>query len=462
MAPILQTSNYAQSYFPELDLGDERRNRRFSTVIETFMSSAGDSLPAIFPDSKSYTACLRLFHSDEATHENILGCHQAAVLDAIEKIHTPVLLIHDATVMDFSGHTTLKDDVGQVGNKGGRGWLTHQTVAVDPQTHLLHGLVSQIIYTREKPPKGEKLAAYRQRKNRESLLWSRALDEIGPVPKSCQWIDMMDRGADIFELFRALLDRKRQFIIRSTFNRGLGDGSPQKKAELKLHDELRRLPATAGWNLEVPGKTGQKPRTVRLSGASQQCTIRVPHVKLGIYPHESLTFNVVRVWEESPSKDGPGLEWILLTNLPVETPEQIEQIARWYACRMNIEEYHKTQKSGALIEGCQVQDAKAMKALIATLSVVSVMMINLRMAARDPAIADRPATDAVPELWVRILDQLCPAPATKKRTIRDFLVRLARVGGYKHNPKSNPPGWITIWKGWTKLQFIIRYELSRP
>ena len=461
MTTAPQTRDFARRYFPDLDLGDARRNRRFARVIDRFAVAAGDSLPAIFPDAKSYEGCLRLFHSDQATHENILGAHQVAVLDAIERLRTPVLLLHDATVLDFSGHTTLEPAIGPVGNGGGRGWIAHQTIAVDPDTRLVHGLVSQILHVRPEPVPGETTADKRARASRESRLWIRGLDEIGPVPDGGDWIDVMDRGADIFELLQTRQDRRRQFLVRSTHNRALGAGSSEEKAGQKRHDLLRSRPATAHWELDIPAKTGVKPRTARMSGAALRTTRRVPHVKKGIYRPEPVTRNALRIWEASPPAGREALEWLILSNRSADTPTEIEQLARWYACRMNIEEYHKVQKSGAVVEGCQVQCADTMTALIAVLSVMSVMMMNLRLAARDPGQASQPATRMIPELWVRILERMSPDPRPV-RTVRDFLIGLARLGGYKHHPDTHPPGWSTLWKGWLRLQIIILYELSSP
>ena len=108
-----------QALFPDLDLGDARRDRRFAEVVDALATGVGRSLPAIFPRAADYDACLRLFDGPTATHAHILAAHQLAVLDRLESITTPVLLIHDATHLDFSGHTTLLDDTGPIGNGGG-------------------------------------------------------------------------------------------------------------------------------------------------------------------------------------------------------------------------------------------------------------------------------------------------------------------------------------------------------
>ncbi len=457
-----QTARTAQALFPDLDLADARRNRRFDRVVQAVAENPGASLPHLFPDRTDYNACLRLFDSPRCTHANILGAHQEAALDAIERHAGVVLLIHDATVLDFSGHTTLDDELGPIGNGGGTGWLAHQTVAIDPATRYAFGLVSQILHVREAVARGETVAARRGRASRESRLWHRALDEIGPTPAAAHWVDVCDRGADAFEFLQQLGDRRRRFVVRSTHNRALGSGPPDAKAKALLHDQLRGLPATAGWDLDVPTKAGKKSRTARLSAAAGRFDLRPPHVKNGVFRDEAVAVAAVRVWEASPPAGVEALEWILLTGEPAETPAEVERVVRWYACRMQIEELHKVQKSGAQVERCQVQSAGKLAAWVAVVSVVSVAMLNLRLAARDPAAAARPAEEFVPAVWVEVLKRYRGRPA-RPWTVKDFWVELARLGGYQKNPMKHPPGWITLWRGWQTLHPLVRYHnASRP
>jgi len=192
-----------------------------------------------------------------------------------------ILLIHDGTLLDFSGHTTLEDELGEIGSGNGLGWISHQTIAVDPTNRTIFGLISQILHVREKAVPGESIAAKRERKSRESLLWSRAIQEIGPTPAGATWIDVGDRGADIFEFLQRLTTRR--FVVRSTHNRALGTGSTEVRAKAFLHDTLRALPEQTCFELEIPGKAGKKPRIAALSLAGQRVTIRPPHVKRGNY-----------------------------------------------------------------------------------------------------------------------------------------------------------------------------------
>jgi len=452
----------AQVLFPGLELGDARRDRRFAAVVEGFAAGPGPSLPAVFPRAADYDACLRLFDSPTATHAHILSAHQVAVLERLEAVTTPVLLIHDATHLDFSGHTTLDADDGPIGNGGGRGWVAHQTIAVSPADRTVYGLVAQILHTRPESTQGEPVAVRRARKDRETRLWTDALAEIGPTPAGATWIDLMDRGADAFEVLWELTARRRTFVVRSAHNRALGDGRSDAAAGEKLHDAVRAVPAATTWDLDRPGRPGRPARTARLGAAALGTTLRPPHVRKGEYPRVPIAITVVRVWEADPPAGTAALEWLLLTNLAATTPAEIRQVADYYACRMQIEEYHKAQKTGAAIEGCQFQSGKKVKAYIAVLSVVSVALLNLRLAARDPARSAWPATTALPAAWVALLRRL-RVRARPLETVQDFWVHLAWLGGYmKDRPERDPPGWQTLWRGWRKLQTILQYEQSRP
>jgi hypothetical protein len=450
-----------EALFPDLDLGDARRDRRFRTVARAIAANPGASLPQIFPNPSAYHACLDLFDADECTHANILGAHQEAALNALELRTEPTLLLHDTTVLDFSGHTTLEDDLGPIGNGCGRGWLAHQTLAVDPANRTVLGLVSQILHVRVSPPEAETVAQKRDREGRESRLWRRGLDEIGPTPAGCPWIDVADRGADIFEFLQALVDGTRRFVVRSKSNRALGTGPSDQKSSGLLHDCLRTRPASAHWDLHLPARTGQPARTARLSGAAQRVTLRPPQVRKGAFRREPLELTAVRVWEADPPGGADALEWVLLTSEGVVTAEDLERVTRWYACRMQIEEFHKVQKSGARVEGCQVQSVEKMAALVALLSVIAVGLMNLRLAMRAPESVEKPAREVVPAVWVDVLSRYQNG-APKDWTAGQFWVNLARLGGYLKNPKKHPPGWITLWRGWSQLHRLIRYHLSTP
>ena len=473
--------DYAEQAFPNLNLGDKRLNRRFAQVVQASLEHPEKSLPDKFHDPAAYFACLRLLNHPALTHGGLLGCHQTAVLDRLES-HGPaiVLLIHDATDLDFSGQLTLADSLGQIGNGGGKGYLCHNSLAVDPRGREILGLVNQILHCRPQVGKNEPVAVKRERASRESRLWLRAIDEIGPSPADKLWVDVCDRGADIFEFLQALLDRRRHFVVRSCYNRALVQKQDQPIEEVPmevvsaqedkdadsarsprlLHDFLRTLTAVGTWGVDVAATAKRRARVALVQASAGQVKLKPPHVRKGEYRREAVTVWAVRVWEPLPPAGEDALEWVLLTDQEVSAPEAVRRVVSWYELRWVVEEFHKGQKTGAGIERLQLQDAGSLQVAIVLLSVVAIALVNLRAAARNQEKAGRPASEYVPELWVRVLS-IRRYKQVRRLTVLEFSLALARLGGHLNRKSDGLPGWITLWRGWERLHTMIEYELSR-
>ncbi|HEY1377401.1 MAG TPA: IS4 family transposase [Gemmataceae bacterium] len=446
--------SFADLAFPDLDLGDARLNRRFAAVVRAALEHPADPLPDKFHDPAGYVGCLRLLHHARVTREDLLSCHQVAVLDRLEAHPGVVLFVHDTTDLDYSGHATLAHALGQIGNGGGRGYLCHNSLAVDPDTRTVFGLASQILHVRPAVDPKEPVAVKRARPDRESRLWLRGVDHIGPAPADRTWIHVADRGADAFEFLQALADRGQAFLIRSAHDRALEIQSAAGEA-VRLHAWLRAQPAQAEWAVEWSA------RTARVRATACRVTLRPPHVRKGEFRREPLTAWAIRVWEPDPPAGADGLEWVLLTDRPADTPGRLRTVVRYYECRPVVEEYHKAQKTGAGIEKLQLQDVASLQVAIALLSVVAVALVNLRVAGRDPARATEPARTHVPALWVRVLSAW-RYRAERDLTVAEFTLALGRLGGHLNRKADGMPGWQTLWRGWERLHTMLEYELSRP
>jgi hypothetical protein len=465
---------FVEVAFPDISFGDKRLDRRFANVAGAMLSHPEESLPDKFLSPKDYFAALDFLNHPAVTHDHLLGTHQVALLDRLEQVGPPVvLLLHDTTDLDFSGHKTLAADTGQIGNGGGRGWLCHNSLAVDPHSRFIFGLAHQILHVRPVVGKGEPVAVKRERADRESRLWLQAIDAIGPAPKGKLWVHVADRGADIFELLQALHDRGQHYVIRSCHNRALvvrpnasgqmelaeGDESAAILPHL-LHDRLRTLPGGASWTVRVGATSKRQGREATVQASYCRVELKPPHVRKGNYRREAVSVWAVRVWEVNPPAGEEPLEWVLLTDQEITQAESLRQVVGWYECRPVIEEFHKGQKSGVGIEKLQLQDAGSVQAAIALLSVVALALVNLRAAARDAQQADRPAEQVVPRLWVRVLS-IWRYKELRPLSVRQFTLALARLGGHLNRKSDGLPGWITLWRGWERLHTMLDYELSR-
>lgn len=82
---------------------------------------------------------------------------------------------------------------------------------------------------------------------------------------------------------------------------------------------------------------------------------------------------------------------------------------------------------------------------------VALHLLNLRDASRRPDAATRPATDLFPLLFVEVLS-LWRFGRRQPLSVHEFFFALARLGGHQNRKHDHPPGWLVLWRGWTKLQ----------
>ena len=183
-------------------------------------------------------------------------------------------------------------------------------------------------------------------------------------------------------------------------------------------------------------------------------TILLPKTRRGNYRNEPLKIWVMRAWEPNPPPGAEAVEWFLLTNLPVETVKQAWERVEWYCCRWVIEEFHKAQKTGCAIEDPQLTKAARLQPMIALLSVIAAMLLNLRDLSRDERLSALPAAEVIDQEYVDILsgwrfDEIRPL------TVREFFRALARLGGHQNRKGDRAPGWLVLWRGWIDLQLMV-------
>jgi Transposase DNA-binding len=465
MTSALTKTSFGEANFGQCDLGDKRRTARLVKAADQILAHPDKTLPHKFASPKDYRAVLRLANSPELTHAALLQAHAQPALDRLRQDTGPevVVLPEDTTDLDFSGHNTLA--LGQIGNGHGRGFLCHNTLAVDPLSREILGLVDQILHLRRDVPDGELTAARRVHPDRESRLWVRAAANVGPAPAGKRWVRACDRGADSFEYLEFMVRKGLPFVFRSCQNRALeveaGDDGPRL-----LHDRMRALPAQAGWRIELSAQKASKTepareaRTAWVCAAAAWVRIKAPRVHNGEHGDEPVGTWAIRVWEPQPPAAAAAVEWLLLTDQEARRRGRLREVAGYYECRAVVEEFNKCQKTGAGIELLQLQSRAGLEVMIALLSVVAVALVNLRVAARRPDAAERPAEELVDPVWVQVLS-IWRHGQVRQMTVREFTLALGRLGGHLNRKCDGLPGWLTLWRGWERLHTMLDFELSR-
>lgn len=447
-------TGFGEEHFGKVNLGHKKRNECLIKIATKIAQHPGGTLPDKLQAPKDYKAMDRLVNREEVTHAAVLQPHQERTLELMRQAPGPVLVLHDTTELDYSGLHSIPE-LGTLGNGHGRGYLCHNSLAVDPQRHEVIGLTHQILHKRQPTPDREGVQAKRDRENRESRLWTRAITEQPAAPADKLWVDIADRGADIFEFLAAEETTGRKYVVRSTHNRAIGVGHGTEPAKKFLHTYGQSLPEMGRRQLTLPGRAGEKDRKAMMALAAAPVQLVPPHVRRGHYEQRPLLVWLVRVWEIDPPAGQDPVEWYLLSNVPVVTAADGWQRVDWYACRWVVEEYHKAQKTGCAIEDMQFTTDKALQAMVALLSVVASLLLHLRQASRQEDAQTRQATTIIHKDYVAVLSAWRFKEVRLEMSVHDFFFALARLGGHQNRKRDHRPGWLVLWRGWAKLQHMV-------
>jgi hypothetical protein len=454
VSSVAVSPSFGQRNFGGCDLCDVRLTARAVKSADLFHKHPGGPLPDKLIDNADLVGFYRLVNNSKVTHAKLIAGHCARTRELIARATGVVLVIHDTTEIDFSGLSV--QDLGPIGHGGCSGYLCHNSLAYDYAKHEVLGLAHQTLHVRRKVPKGESRTAKREHPDRESRLWKKGFLALGPAPQKVMRVNVADRGADLLEFIEAVEDGGDSYVIRSKSNRNVEvQDDNGGTIPTRLHDLARTLPSLGVRNVAVAAHGGHKARSARASVAAARVSIRPPHHARGEHSRQNLVTFVVCVREIQPPPGAAALEWILLTNVPAGDLAQACERVDWYARRPVIEEYHKAQKTGCGIELVQFTTGPALRATIAILSVVAIGLLRLRDLSRQDDAAHRPAAEAVDPEYVHAVSLWRYRQARPDLSIHDFFMALAKLGGHLNRRHDHPPGWLVLWRGWTKMQLLV-------
>lgn len=454
---IAEKVSFGRAHFGGCDLGDKRLTERAVRVADRFLEHPGGTLPEKLNANADLIGFYRLANNPKVTHAKLLGAHCARTRRLMEQATGIILVVHDTTELDFSGLDV--EELGPIGHGGEgacRGYLCHNSLAYGYEAREVLGLVHQTLHVRREVPKGESPKAKREHPRRESRLWTKGRSALGPAPRGRLRVNIGDRGADLFEFIEAVERGEDHYVIRSKSNRNI-EINPVAGGvtHAKLHDGSRQLPRGGTRTVQTQAQHGTTARAATVSVAAGAVTIKVPHFARGEHSARDLRTWVVCVREIDPPAGVEPLEWILLTNIPIDGFACACRRVDWYACRPMIEEYHKAQKTGCGIELPQFTTGHALAVAIAMQSVVATQLLRLRDLSRRADAATRRASQVVDEPYVQAMGVWRFKELRPHMSVQEFCLALAKLGGHLNRTHDKPPGWLVLWRGWTKLQLMV-------
>jgi hypothetical protein len=380
----------------------------------------------------------------------------------------------DGTSLNLPDLSRTKD-FGSVGSRerGARGLKVVDAIAVAPDGTPL-GIAAMKWWAR-----GERSKVARWRRTtegKEQQHWLEAIDEVTAsmnsiAPTTRAWFQL-DREGDAQYVLERLAASQQWFTVRSNSDRRLsttglilpGAGRHPVKRRRQLRGYMRRKRPTAYDVLDVPAR-GDRPARVAC------VAIRAAGVVLHMEDkrtsrHRTLPINAVWVREDgagplTQSRSGKtasrALDWMLLTNHPIDTLDDLKDVVRGYEQRWRIEEFHRSWKSGV----CNVEDSqlRAREHVIKWATVLAAVAIRAeRIKYLSRASPRAPATTELSQREVEALIILKRRYRTKNEEIGDETPDLetatrwiAQLGGYTGKSSGGPPGSTTIARGLAQL-----------
>jgi hypothetical protein len=263
-----------------------------------------------------------------------------------------------------------------------------------------------------------------------------------------------DREADIYELLAEAQQHREQglgLLVRSQHNRSL------EGEEALLWRHLQQRAQAGSLTLQLPRSQGQKAREATLSVRFTSVTLAVPAHKAKYLKMDTPVEASLVELREQNAPEGKGICWRLLSTLKVETLEAALELARWYARRWQIEEFHRVLKTGCRVESRQMRSLERLKPMMALDMLVACRIMGMSAGARHRPQA--PATDWLDADEISALEAYESegkeaALDTPPMSLGAAVKSIARLGGHLGRKGDGHPGAQVLWQGLNKLDTI--------
>jgi hypothetical protein len=441
---------------------DVRLAKRFGKLLDMMSDGIGESVPYACQDWANTKAAYRFFSNDQVSEDQIMAGHFQATRGRLAQAGQRILMLHDTC--EFSFQRDKDSKIGLLGRpacgkgKDGRikfitvrGILMHSSLAITLDGLPL-GLAAIKFWTR-KQFKG--CNALKKKINptrvpiaeKESIRWLENLRQSTALtshPRDC--VHIGDRESDIFELFCLADELGTNFLVRTCVDRLAQDGGCTVAAEMK------KAPVKGRHCVQARNKLGES-YEAELDIKFEQLQVLPPIGKWKDY--SDLTLTVIHALERGTPRGRDKIAWKLITNLPVKSLKSAIEKLNWYALRWKIEVFHKILKSGCRAEESKLRSSERLVNLISIFCIIGWRIFWLTMLHR--AEPDLPPVIALDSTEIYLLDALIktkPEKSQTKPTVSDYIIKIARLGGYLNRASDPPPGNLVMWRGLSKLNDI--------
>ncbi len=391
-----EAESWAEEEFGGAPLGDARLSRRLVNIAQSKGQEPGRAFSGVaqgdWPAVKAYYRLID--HPDETAVSlpHILRPHRQRTVRRMQGQRT-VLCLQDGTDLDYTSLAQC-EGLGVIGsNQTGaqsRGLHLHSTLAVAPNGLPLGVLRAQCLAPQLKSPQEKRPSWAIPIEEKQTFCWIeglRDLRDLAPQMPQTRLINVCDREADIFELFE---EQHRhpgvELLVRAQHNRGITE------EPFKLFEALAQKPVQTQVRVRVPRQSARpklSKRKARPQRPKRRADLSVRYRRVQLRPpkyypdKEPIQIWVIQAREDSPPSGTEAIEWLLLSTVPIASPEEAVQCLRWYCLRWRIEDWHRVLKSGCRIEEIAHRSAERLSRAIAINLVIAWRIMLMTLLGRE-------------------------------------------------------------------------------
>jgi len=440
-------------------LGDQRLTKRLGKVIEELGAKPNMSVPAATHGRAEMEAAYRFFDNDKVSPEKILQPHIEATRERVSQAEV-ALLVQDTTDLDLTRPKQQVRGAGPMEYDTRRGAFFHPLLAFNDHGLPL-GVVWQKIWARDKIKKMTKIEKdhwLRQTpiEGKETFRWIEGLRAAREVAEACPQttcVCIADSDADVYELFcepRATSGGELHLLIRACKKRiSAGDGSTWLDAARGTACLFQCSVNVSARTAKVVTETRKRHETrdariAEIEVRATTVTVRPPYRKDCKFPE--VTLNIVLAEEPNPPEGATPIQWLLVTTLPIDDAEQVQQVVSYYSIRWQIEIYFRTLKSGCRIEDRQFETLERILNCLAVYSIIAWKIMYLTRLGREcPELSCELIFE--PSEWKSVYMTLRHEdPPSTPPSLNEMIRMIASLGGYVIR-RSTHPGTQTLWFG---------------
>lgn len=436
--------------FVGVELGDARRSARVLKVVADLEKAPAVGLPRATKTTAALEGAYRLLNNEHVQLESLLATHGRLTVERARQAGGRPLVVIDPTAFVFHGESE-REDVERLG----------------ADRHGFDAFVALAV-TRTRRPLG--VLSIRPTKSRGRAgadEWAAVVANVAEKLGDVEATYVMDREADAYALFAALIDGGQEFIVRVAADRWVKE--QHDGAKEMLRELASRAPTILVRDVKLArrSKLGRAPDARRRhpprDGRNATLSIRASSVILPRPPKlptslpDSLSLSVIHVVEERPPSGEPGVEWLLFSTRAIANADDAAEIVDGYRARWTIEEYFKALKTGCAYEKRQLESRHALLNALAILAPIAWQLLALRSVGDDSV----PASAFLDEDELTVLRSLSrDIKLGRSPTCAEAILAIAMLGGHIKN--NGRPGWQTIWGGYEELaSVVLGYRLAK-